>query len=113
MPSPTTGDTPARTYGQLLLRLHDLIAKGQGDELGADAVRDEMDGPLHALTEAEQERLGGLSEDLYALAESNPRFARKAAGLFLFARANGQMGSPRLGRCDMIKEMGIDQRPAA
>jgi hypothetical protein len=73
MPSPIAGDTPARTYGQLLLRLHDLIAKGQGDEPEADAVRDEMDGPWHALTEAEQERLGGLSEDLYALAERNPR----------------------------------------
>ena len=74
-----TDDTPAHAYGRLLLRLHDLIAKGQGDSPEADAVRDRMDGPWHALTEAEQELLGGLSEDLYALAEGNPRSVRMSA----------------------------------
>jgi hypothetical protein len=68
-----TDDTPARAYGYLLLRLHDLIAAGKGDDSEADAIRDQMDGPWRALTEAEQERLGGLSEDLYALAEKNTR----------------------------------------
>jgi hypothetical protein len=72
----TTDDTPARTYGRLLLRLHDLIPRGRGDEPEADAVRDRMDAPWHALPEAEQELLGGLSEDLYALAENNPRSVR-------------------------------------
>jgi hypothetical protein len=71
-----TDDTPARAYGRLLLRLHDLIARGQGDDSEADAVRDRMDVPWQALTEAEQDLLGGLSEDLYALAESNPRSVR-------------------------------------
>ncbi len=74
-----TDDAPARVYGRLLLRLHDLIAKGQGDDPEADAVRDQMDAPWYAMTEAEQERLGGLSEDLYALAENNPRSARMSA----------------------------------
>jgi hypothetical protein len=71
-----TDDTPARVYGRLLLRLHDLIAKGQGDDAEADAVRDQMDAPWYAMTEAEQERVGGLSEDLYALADKNPRSVR-------------------------------------
>lgn len=71
-----TDDTPGRAYSCLLLRLHDLIDKGQGDDPEADAVRDQMDGPWRALTEAQQERVGGLSEDLYALAENNPRAAK-------------------------------------
>jgi hypothetical protein len=74
-----TDDTPARAYSRLLLRLHDLIAKGQGDDPEADAVRDQMDAPWYAMTDAEQERVGGLSEDLYALAENNPRAVRMPA----------------------------------
>jgi hypothetical protein len=74
-----TDDTPARAYGRLLLRLHDLITKGQGDDPQADAVRDQMDTPWYAMTEAEQERLGGLSEDLYSLAENNARSVKMSA----------------------------------
>src|SRR5262245_58857824 len=74
-----TDESPARAYGRLLLRLHDLIIQGRGDEPEADAVRDQMDAPWHALTEAEQELLGGLSEDLYALAEHNQRAVHLAA----------------------------------
>jgi hypothetical protein len=74
-----TDDPPARAYGRLLLRLHDLIAQGRGDEAEADAVRDQMDAPWHALTAAEQERVGGLSEDLYALAENNLRSVKMSA----------------------------------
>jgi hypothetical protein len=77
--SPATDDTPARAYGRLLLRLHDLIARGQGDAPEADAVRDRMDAPWHAMTEAAQDLFGGLSEDLYALAEKNPRSVRMTA----------------------------------
>jgi hypothetical protein len=79
MQSTTAEDTPPRTYSRLLLRLHDLIAKGQGDNPEADAIRDEMDAPWNALTEAEQQRVGGLSEDLYALAEKNPRSVTMSA----------------------------------
>ena len=66
-------------YARMLVRLHDLIAKGQGDGPEADAVRDRMDAPWYALTGAEQERVGGLSEDLYALAEQIPRSVPMAA----------------------------------
>jgi hypothetical protein len=78
-PGQVTDDAAARVYGRLLLRLHDLIAKGQGDDPEADAVRDQMDAPWYAMTEAEQDRVGGLSEDLYAAAESNPRSVKMSA----------------------------------
>jgi hypothetical protein len=71
--SATVLETPFRAYARLLLQLHDLIATGQGDAPEADAVRDEMDIPWEDMTPAEQERAGGLSEDLYALAETTPR----------------------------------------
>jgi hypothetical protein len=72
-------ETPFRAYSRLMLRLHDLIAKGQGDDPKADAIRDEMDAPRHRMTEAEQKRAGGLSEDLYALAENDPRSVKMSA----------------------------------
>ena len=75
-----TDDTGVCVYGSLLLRLHDLIAKGQGDGSEADVVRDHMDAPWNALTEVEQERVGGLSEDLYALAENNSRSKKMSPG---------------------------------
>jgi hypothetical protein len=77
--SRVTDDTPARAYGRLLLRLHELIAKGQGDNAEADAVRDEMEAPWYAMTEAEQERVSGLSEDLYALAGNTLRSVKMSA----------------------------------
>lgn len=74
-----TEDTAVRIYARLLLRLHDLIAKGKGDDPEADEVREQMDAPWHALTEAEQDRVGGLSEDLYALVEKDPRSIKMPA----------------------------------
>jgi hypothetical protein len=72
-------NTPARAYGRLLLRLHDLIAKEQGDGPEADGIRDQIDAPWYALTAAEQERLGALSEDLAALAENTARSVKMSA----------------------------------
>src|SRR5262249_38530517 len=69
MPSSETAAEPAvRTYARLLHQLHRFIAEGTGDSDEADIVRDEMDAPWYAMTKVEQERVGGLSEDLYALA---------------------------------------------
>src|SRR5262249_25251866 len=39
----------------------------------ADALRDEMDAPWYAMSEAERRRVGGLSEDLYSLAEGGAK----------------------------------------
>src|SRR5438128_7053915 len=52
--------------------LHRLIAAGKDDSPEADAVRDATDAPWQALSEAERQRVGNLSEDLYSLAEPPP-----------------------------------------
>jgi hypothetical protein len=70
-PQPPAQDQPARLYARLLHRLHLLMAEGKGDTAEVDALREVMDTPWSALTEQEQNRLDGLSEDLYALAEGN------------------------------------------
>jgi hypothetical protein len=69
--TPPASDLPSHIYARLLQELHALIHAGRGDTPVADAVRDAMDAPWNALTEAEQDRLGGLSEDLYDLAAGN------------------------------------------
>lgn len=50
---------------QLLQELHHLIAAGQDDSNEAEALRAEMDALWYAMDEAERDRFGGLSEDLY------------------------------------------------
>jgi hypothetical protein len=65
----SAGRSPARTYARLLRKLHALIAEGKGDSSEAEAVSEQMDEPAQALTAEERERLSGLSEDFYALAE--------------------------------------------
>ncbi len=61
--------SPARTYARLLRQLHALIVEGKGDSSEAAALSDQMDEPGRALAAEERDRLSGLSEDLYALAE--------------------------------------------
>ena len=50
-----------------LTQLHHLMEKGKGDSEEADAVRDQMELSWWRLTEEEQDRVGGLSADLYML----------------------------------------------
>lgn len=54
-------------FVELLRQLHDLIAQGGGDSQEADALRDEMDVHVRHLTEAQVDRVEGLSADLYSL----------------------------------------------
>ncbi len=54
-------------YERLLIELHRLIAEGKGDDEEAEAVRDQMDTPWYRLSPEEDERMGGLSADLYML----------------------------------------------
>ena len=65
--------SPVLAHAQLLCRLHGLIAEGKGDRDEADAVRDAMDTSWFAMSSTEQDRMGGLSEDLYALHEGGPK----------------------------------------
>lgn len=66
----STCEPPARAYSTLLQELHTLMIEGKGESAEADSIRDAMDAPWYALTAEEQDRLRGLSEDLYALAEN-------------------------------------------
>jgi tetratricopeptide (TPR) repeat protein len=50
--------------------LHGLIAAGEGDSDVADALRDSMSAEYRSLSASEEDRLNGLSEDLYSLTES-------------------------------------------
>jgi tetratricopeptide (TPR) repeat protein len=52
---------------RLLLELHDLIAAGRGDDPEADTIRDLMEPPWYAMTEAQQQLVNGLSADLYTI----------------------------------------------
>lgn len=66
----TGGGKPGmHTFARLLLRLHGYVVEGKGDSEEADALRDEMDQYWNGMTEAERERLRGLSEDLDVLTE--------------------------------------------
>jgi tetratricopeptide (TPR) repeat protein len=67
------GEQPVKAYARLLRELHGLIAAGKGDAEEADAIRDEMNEPWHAMTPQEQARMEGLSADLYAIAEATER----------------------------------------
>jgi hypothetical protein len=66
-------DSPVNTYARLLREVHTLISQGRGDGPEAEALADEMDGPWFAMTDEEQDRVGGLSIDLYTLAEGGAK----------------------------------------
>ena len=55
-----------------MLALHALDVRGMHNSEEADAIREQMDAPWYAMTSHEQERMGGLSEDLYGIAEGGP-----------------------------------------
>lgn len=54
------------------VKLHRLIAAGQGESPEADAIRDSLDAPWYKMTKEEQETLGLLSEDLYSISDRDP-----------------------------------------
>lgn len=57
----------AREQFVLLLRqLHTLFVAGQNDGDEADAIREQMEAPWYAMTEAERDEIRTLSKQLYA-----------------------------------------------
>jgi tetratricopeptide (TPR) repeat protein len=68
-----TTENAFHTCAQLLRQLHELIAAGVDDHEEAEALRARMDPLWYAMSEQERERLGGLSEDLYILAEGGAK----------------------------------------
>src|SRR5450631_4137410 len=67
-----TSTGPALESAQLLRQLHALFVQGIDEGVEAESIRDRMESPWYAMTPQEKERVGGLSEDLYALAEGGP-----------------------------------------
>jgi tetratricopeptide (TPR) repeat protein len=49
--------------------LHRLMVESRDESPEADVVRDTIDGPWEALSEAERKRVSGLSEDLYSISD--------------------------------------------
>ncbi len=79
--------TPVLAFSRLLRDLDQLMLQGKGNAKEADAVRGQMEAIWGELTEQEQERMDGLSEDLYALAEGGPpRVAMDAEQLAAWRR---------------------------
>jgi tetratricopeptide (TPR) repeat protein len=54
---------------QGLRRLHEMTLTGEDESPEAEAVRDGLDGPWTRLSEVEQKRITGLSEDLYSISD--------------------------------------------
>ena len=63
-------DTSADHYQEslrLLLELHELTTQGQDESPPADAIREEMEQHWYPLSPLEQQRITGLSADLYSI----------------------------------------------
>jgi hypothetical protein len=65
----TKSKSPVLESARLLRELHALFAQGKEESEEADAIREQMEEPWYAMTPQEQERMRGLSADLYAEAE--------------------------------------------
>lgn len=94
----TIADSPLQAYSKLLMKLHRLIAAGEGDSDDADAVRDMMDGPWYQLAPAEQDIAKQLSADLYGLHEEpngkhphdTAAYSRELAAELSIAQSRGE-----------------------
>jgi len=66
-------EPPTFAYARMLRELEDLIGKGESNSEAAKAIRSQMDEPWYAMTAQEQDRLSGLSGDLYILKQGGPK----------------------------------------
>src|SRR5439155_1999649 len=96
----TTAEHAFHRCAQLLEQLHSLIADGKDDTEEAETCRAEMDPLWYLMSEVEQDRISGLSEDLYLLgeggtqqvamsAEDEARWAKEAVSVFSRMLAGG------------------------
>jgi tetratricopeptide (TPR) repeat protein len=74
----TSAATPLQGFASLLVKLHNLIADGNGDGEEADRLRDLMDTPWYGLSDNDTELARQISRDLYSLdlssSERHPSF---------------------------------------
>lgn len=71
--------TTASEFATRVLKLHEFIAAGKGDDSDADLLRGEMEVYWRSLTEVEQERFRHLSADLYVITEGGVRSIQMTA----------------------------------
>lgn len=108
------------SFERHLRDLHGLIASGRGESEEADALRDAMASDHRLLSAEEENRLNGLSEDLYSLTESDdaapPSSAPDPAAAVEFQRARQRHDWPsallflrRLGRGFPASDLAFQQ----
>jgi len=64
-----TADDPVREYARLLLRYHELDPRGESESPEVNAICEAMDSPWQRMDRTQRQRMRGLSQDLYALAD--------------------------------------------
>jgi hypothetical protein len=69
----TGKESPAHLAVEQVLKLHELSLQGKGNSPEATAACDTMEATWHAMSRQEQERVGGLSEDLYTLQDGGAK----------------------------------------
>src|SRR5437899_3219973 len=110
MMTTATRSDPFTTYVALLLRLHQLYLEGKDDGPEGEAVRARMDAPWYAMTEEERELVGGLSEDLYSLAEGAvPQTGMTPEERLRYGREAAEIARPSLsggpGRAELARAL--------
>ena len=71
MPRPFADNPNYRAEIRAIVQLHRLWLLGKGESDEADALRDAADAPWELSSDAERNRLRGLSEDLNAISEQS------------------------------------------
>ena len=61
---------PMKRSLALLFRLHALTIEGQDEGPEAEAIRDHMEEPWYKMTEVEQEAVGNVSAQLWAITDA-------------------------------------------
>jgi hypothetical protein len=99
---------------QGLLRLHELTLKGEDESPEAESVRDSLDRPWTELSEVEQKRITGLSEDLYSIRNpsegpipTNPQAQRELSEA-IEARQSGEWDKA----LELLRRWGESLEPA-
>lgn len=100
----------ARAAERLFIRLHRLIQDGRGDDGDADAIRDELDVALPALTAEERRQLQLLSGDLFLVTRQNvvPHERRELDPVSELKNAQAAMLEGRWA--DMLQHLRTDLR---
>lgn len=65
----SAANDPVREYARLLLQYHELDPRGENESPALNAICEAMDWPWQRMDRTQRQRMRGLSQDLYALAD--------------------------------------------